>query len=227
MIDQPTGDQLINELLADPVDFDRRGTAYQLLQAYFHGLPVETLRPLLLHRNGLVRRAAMFVASELGHGARALIHDVVPLIRDLDPHIRWYAIESVMASSSSGADADQFGYVIQELENEDDSMRRLAMRLVSNANQTQIEVCSQRCGPIGSGALHEQGLLILLKGDSVDRNDVLRMLGAPDPLTRKYGAIAAKRLFNKCPQLLKDAALSTDHDVNRFSIEALKTYGTM
>src|SRR5262245_13637219 len=155
MNNKTTGEQLIRELLSDPAEFGKRGKAYLLLQHYLHGLSVDSLRPLLLHRSELVRRSAAYVVSELGEGARSVVREVVPLIHDPDLHTQWYALECVMVCSTE-TDVDLFVFVIQELENENDSMRRLAMRLVSNASQTQIEIGSKKCRTIGSsGALHE------------------------------------------------------------------------
>lgn len=47
---------LIGELLADPAGFKERGRPYQLLEEYFAGLSVETLRPLLRHDDMLAKR---------------------------------------------------------------------------------------------------------------------------------------------------------------------------
>jgi hypothetical protein len=54
------GNPLIGELLADPAAFQERGRAYQLLEEYFAGLPVQTLRPLLQHTDTLVKYAAVW-----------------------------------------------------------------------------------------------------------------------------------------------------------------------
>jgi len=224
MNDNSSGEQLIGKLLTDPVGFNEQGEAYQLLQEYFHGMPVDTLRPLLSHSDRLVRGAAVFVASELGEKAKSLVHEVAPLIHDPDPNIQWDALESVMVCST-GTDVDQFLSVVQELDNDNDSMRRLAMRLVANADLSQLEMGSKLSRTLGSSAkLHEQGLLVLLKGDSVNESEVTKMLDNPAPLIRKYGAIAAKRWFEKFPKLLEHAALSSDPDISRFSTEALEMF---
>lgn len=221
-VNEKSGKALINALLADPVGFDERGDANELLETYFGGMSLHTLRPLLAHSDGLVRRSATFVASELGYRVKPLIADVAPLIHDPDPHSRWYAVESVMVCST-GSDADWFLLVVQQLESADDWMRRLAMRLISNADFRQLETALKRCNRLGSSAfLHAQGLALLLQGDCAPRSAVTARLESPAPLSRQYGAIAAKLVFQMHPDLLQRAATSPDADVSRFSAGALE-----
>lgn len=227
MMNSGSSEPLIAELLSDPVAFDDQGKAYQLLQRYFHGLSKETLRPLLTHRDGLVRRSASFVATELGDQACGLLDEIIPLVHDDDPHIQWGSLETVMICSYKFF-PEKFVVVLREFESHNDSIRRLAMRLTSNANQMQLESASNLTDVLGSSRLqHERGLSILLKGHNVQEFDVIQMLNSSDLVARKYGAVAAKRLFEVFPSLLKDAAQNRDPDVSRFSEEALgKQRGT-
>src|SRR5439155_23908582 len=105
MTDNSTGQQLIQELLEDPTRFYESGKTYELLQAYFGGFPLVTLRPLLAHSERMVKRAAVWVTSEIGDDGRSLIHDVIPLIRDDDRFIQYYALETVTVWSV-GEDVD-------------------------------------------------------------------------------------------------------------------------
>jgi hypothetical protein len=222
MTDNYSQVKLIGELLADPENFNSSGKAYQLLQRYFRGSPVDTLRPLLIHRNAFVRRAAIFVVSELGSVASELLNEVVPLIRDPDPYIRCYSLESVMVCSC-GQHVGAFVNVVRELESHDDWMRLLAMRLTSNATLSQLEAGSKLSDLLGrSSALHREGLSVLVDGDSVHEPNVMRMIEAQFSLTRKYAAIAAKRLLSTRPWMLEAAISSPDPDVSRFSIEATR-----
>ncbi|PPC89004.1 MAG: hypothetical protein CTY35_15640 [Methylotenera sp.] len=220
-----SGEKLISELLANPDKFYKQGKAYQLLQEYFHGLPLDTLKPLLSHINGNVRGTAVFVASELGGKAKCLIQEITSLINDPDKKIQWDALESVM-TCSTGTDVEKFIFVVKELESSDDSISRLAMRLVSNADLSQLEAgfkLSHTLGPFGK--LHEHGLSMLLRGNSITEADIISMLKNPEPLDRIYGAIAAKRLFRHHPKFLEIASSSLDSKISRFSSEALDTLG--
>jgi hypothetical protein len=219
-----SGEKLISELLADPAKFYKQGKAYQLLQEYFHGLPLDTLQPLLRHSNGNVRGAAVFVVSELGDKAKSLIQEIALLINDPDKKIRWDALESVMVCST-GTNIEKFLLVIKELENNDDSLCRLAMRLVSNADPLQLEAGFRLSDTLNfSGELHKQGLSVLLKGNSITESEITLMLKNSERLIRIYGAIAAKRSFGHQPKFLELAASSLDSGVSRFSAEALEIF---
>ena len=224
MNDTCRAEALIEKLLADPVSFNERAEANQLLSEYFGGMSITTLRPLLTHSDSLVRRSAAYIASELGYRAKCLIHDVEPLIHDSDPHTRWYAIECVMVCSTD-AKADQFLSVVRELESNDDWMRQLAMKLVSNAALSQLETGYKLSETLGTSAfLHAQGLKCLLKGRLVNESDVEVLLNSSAPLSRRYGAIAAKRLFEEFPEVLEVAASNSDPDVCKFTAKALKKF---
>ena len=72
-MDDSLGSKLIHELLTDSAKFNEEGRSYQLLKEYFDEFPLETLRPLLSNNDPLVRRAAVWIVSELGeegHKAR-------------------------------------------------------------------------------------------------------------------------------------------------------------
>lgn len=89
------GEELIRDLLADPQRFGEEGQGYRLLQEYFEGLPLDTLRPLLRHESPVVQGEAMFVASELGEQARPLVDDVIPLVQSGDRDLRYDALEVI------------------------------------------------------------------------------------------------------------------------------------
>ena len=223
MTSKSVGEQLIQELLANPSKFDHRGRAYQLLQEYFRGLPLETLRPLLSNEDAIVKKAAVWVVSELGKDASTLIHDVIPLLQESDRRIKYHALESVMVCSVD-ENVDEFVHVARALESDDEEIRRLAMRLIGNANTTQL-VAAVKLLRSGSDLdrLHEQGLSAVLKAQSLDIGQIHRMIASEKPLVRKYGAIAAKRTFHKHPELIAAAASSADADVRQFVSKVTET----
>lgn len=219
------GNPLISELLADPARFNEQGRAYELLQEYFRGYPVETLRPLLAHDDKLVQRAAIWVVSELGEQGCNLLDDVVPLMDGDDRYIRYHALEIALVCAI-GKSVDRFVHVARALQSDDEVIRVLAMRLIANADQSQLEACSRLAEATGClDETHRRGLEQLSRCSSLNRNDVLSMIIAAHSLIRRYGAIAAKRLFKKFPELIADAAKSSDPDVSRFAKESLKAVG--
>lgn len=215
--------EMIDDLLKDPVEFDKKGRAYQLLQHYFRGFSIETLRPLLSHHHDSVRRAAIFIATELGEQVHQIIDDIVPLVHDPDLRIAWDAMESIMLCSTK-AKPNYFFVIVRKLEDPSDSLRRLAMRLIARANDVQIENAMKQFDKPGSvNALRTQGLSILSKSKMVDTQAIQAMLDSNILLLRYYGAIASSRYAESNPELLVYASTNDDPDVSRFALEALKT----
>lgn len=214
------GNPLIAELLANPSKFKQDGRAYQLLEEYFSGLSVDTLRPLLRHEDSLVRHAAVWVASELGDQASALLDDATPLIESNDRFQSYHALE-IAAVCAIGPQVDRFVNVARGLESGDGVIRGLTMRLMSRADPSQLEaaaVASER-DPACPEA-HKRGLWLLAKGEQADSRDVRELLASDNRLALCYGAIAAKRLREKCPELLEHATTLPDATVSKFASEA-------
>jgi hypothetical protein len=76
---ESTGNLLVKELHENPHVFYEKGKSYQLLQEYFKGFEIDTLTDLLTNSDPYVKRAAIWIASELGHESRSLIKEIVPL----------------------------------------------------------------------------------------------------------------------------------------------------
>lgn len=223
MMNNLEGTQLIQELLTDTTKFYEQGKGYQLLEAYFEGLPVETLRPLLNHQDRRVRREAAWVASELSCEACSLIHDAIPLVYDGDPDIQYCALEIVIVCSVA-ENVDQFIHIVRALQSNNKLIRGLAMKLVSNADVSQLEAGLRAFSfPSSVDEQHKQGLTNLLKGSLLAGEQVLKMIDDNSPLIRKYGAIVAKKLMELFPELIVHAISSNDSDVRKFSLSACFT----
>jgi hypothetical protein len=210
------GRQLIRDLLSDPRRFEEDGRAYELLQAYFEGLPLETLRPLLQHQDEHVQRAAVFIASELGIEAYDLVQDVIPLLHTGNRYLQYNAME-VLAVCGEDDQATAFAHVVTMLESEDNVLRGLAMRLISRADSSQLDASRQFFEKQYPGQrAHLQGLDALVAGNGVDPALIIEMIRGVDPLLRRYGAIAAKRLVQQFPYLITEMVSSNDPDLVEF-----------
>ncbi len=226
MIEEFHNSELLQELRDDPEKFDSDGKAYDLLQEYFHGKPIETLRPFLKHGNVAARRSAAFVVSELGSQGSGLLLDVVSLIGDEDLHIQWYALESV-AVCSANADFEQFVNVVRESENPNSSICRLALRLMANANQSQITACIRSIEKLKPHDIeHHRGLELLLRWNTAGPAEVVALLDSPSNLLKEYGAIVAKKRLSDCPELIRHARVSDTEVISTFAEEALQSEGS-
>lgn len=205
--------KLIEDLHAFPDRFTLQGKAYQLLQCYFHGVDLESLRPLLMSEVALVRRAAAFVVSELGLSSQKLIQTTALLIHDPDPHIQWCVLESLMLCSH-GENVKNFVFVLAALESQKDAIRQLTMRLISRATLEQLEGVSNYCSVLGTNAsIHAKGLKGLLEGKY---DDLACFLKDRNSLLNRYGAIGAKRFCDQFPSLFKQASTSEILEVQKF-----------
>lgn len=215
------GQQLIDELLTDSTKFYEEGKFYDLLQEYFEGFPLNTLRALLSNEDHMVKRAAIWVVAELGEDANELINDVIPLLNYKERYIKYYAIESIMVFTNS-VNFSRFEHIIYMLHDDDPAIRQLAMRMVSNANESQLEATLQSITADKPYAnTHKFGLNTLLNANLIDEEALRRMIDDNNVLTKKYGAIVSKRLLKNYPNLIKYASSSDDPDVKEFSNEFL------
>jgi hypothetical protein len=193
---------------------------YDLLNEYFDGLPVETLRPLLTHKDTLVRHAAVWVTSELGQQACTLLDDVIPLITSDDRYLSYHALE-ITVVCAVGNRADGMVHFSKALESGDDVVRALAMRLLARADQTQLEAAAQRASADASANdAHTRGLSLLAASEACDPGDVQRMLHEDNSVARMFAVIAAKRLQKSNPELLEIASGLSNSTMSRFAREA-------
>ncbi len=209
------GAQLIEELINDPKRFDGE-KSNALLAAYFKGLNLDTLRPLLHHSEPLIQRTAAWIASELGAKAAPLLREVVDLCANSDPQIRFYAFEIIAVSSSCSLEGT-FAHVARGLSDIHEGVRKLTMLLVGNSSKSQIVAAR---GELDGN--HKVGLSVLLQADVGDISELIALITDSDPLLRKYAAIAAYR-FNKRypndptpPTLIQAATEVQDPEIQHF-----------
>jgi hypothetical protein len=215
-----TAHTLLTELLNSPAKFSKQGKTYSLLQEYFKGFDLETLRPLLHSEDPYVQSAATFIASELGKNASSLIEDLIPLLKSDNLSIKYEALESIMLCSLESK-AENFVYILKALNDKNDTIRHRAMELASNATEKQIKGALQVFGAKRdkNSNINVHCLSLLLKGEGNQPKDVVEMLNSKFSLTRKYGVMLSKRLFHVFPNLIKEATVSNDIDIQKFSRE--------
>ena len=191
-MNNPSGAKLIEELLESPYIFFNQGKSYQLLQEYFNGFSLETLRPLFYNDDLFVKRVAIWITSELGYNGTILIDDAITLLKEDDRYIKYYALE-VIAICSIDKNVQKFIKVVQFLECEDVVLCDLAASLISNANHFQLEKCAEYFGEKEFyNKFHYEGLSKLLKSHTVTQKQLELMLCSDNPLTRRYGSIILK-----------------------------------
>jgi len=208
------GEELISELLNDPQAFVNQAKPDLLLQEYFRGFPLDTLRPLIYSDDLYLKSAAAYILSELGAQGKELIADTVKLLNEESAVVRFSAIESIM-TCATGELANYFVYVVQALEDEHLGIRVQVMKLVYNASTEQLLAAYNWYG--GEDALiHKKGLDALLKVDSLSERDIYVLLDENNALGRKYGTIALKKINQKFPGLSDKVLTSDDVELKKF-----------
>jgi archaellin len=153
---------LIETLFENPEEFFDKGLSYDLLQCYFDGFSIESLRPLLMSENTTVQKVAIWIVSELGSAANDLSDLVVALIKTDTRYIKFYCLDSIALFSSSGK-KDLFHIVLEHLLNEDYIVGKRAMYLTSNASELVLLNVLKHMRAEDQ-LDHEKGLSLLIEG---------------------------------------------------------------
>lgn len=206
------GDLLIGQLLVAPGVFNGN----ELLNEYFKGYPLATLRPLLSSTNKEVRRIAVWLVSELGSRGEFLMDAVQKLLNaEDDRYIRFYALDMIAACCAATKPVP-YHALVRSLEDPDQCIRGHAMFLISNADQHLLEATLESNPDFHpSTQQHIEGLT-LLTTPHVSAAEIMKNLNAARPLIRRYAAIAAWRSRATSPDLLPRLAAASDDDIQAF-----------
>jgi hypothetical protein len=216
-MDETMGLRFIEELKNDPEMFCKERKPYALLQEYFKGFSKETLRALFYFENKDIRQVAIWITSELGRNGIDLLKEVVTQVNDADPHIRFWAME-IVAHFAFGEYFDEFIKVISYLEHSDQKIRRSVMLIISGLSGSRIhEACVYLANKNILSDSHKKGLLSLVDVNALTPPEITHMIESDDAIIRKYGIVAARKLYKKYPQIIDEAMNAQDLDVREFS----------
>lgn len=219
--------KLVDQLVRNPEEFSDRGRTYHLLKRFFRGFPVEKLRPLLKHDKKLVRREAVWIASELGDQACDLLPDVVPLLESDDRFLKYRALHVVTVCWREHP--DELVKLLRALESSDVVIRGEALFLTSNLFRIS-DTDADKLKPVletfqaeGEQA-HARGLELVIEADELTNDEIRSALRDDEGLVRRYAAVAAVRKFEESPELYAELKGSEDPDLVDFAerIEGLR-----
>lgn len=216
MTETQSAAELEREMVDDPDRFAAEGKAYALLQHYLAGRSLVHLSPLLKSGHPLVKRAVIFVLSELGNRAEPLVEEVLPLARDADRLVRYQALE-VIAVCARGGKAGLIREIGRSLDDADPS---LEMGLLARLDVDQIEAAYESLRAHGGlPSSHVDGFALLLAPDAIDDGRVEAMLTSTTPALRRYAAVAVARSRHRPSSLMAALTNSEDEAVRRFSAD--------
>jgi hypothetical protein len=212
-----SGDDLVKEFNASPESFIKNGLGFKLLNTYFKGYPVDSLRQFLLSTNPLVRREAASILSELGNQGQSLIDAAILLVDDNDVRIQYDALESIFLCSY-GKEIGKLAYVVRAFDASSEVIRNLAMNLVSNADVQQLTALLPEFTEEEKD--YKDGILTLLKEANPHPNLISKMILDKRSVTRKFGVILLKKSYAGYPgDLLNQCLTSNDNDIRVFAEE--------
>lgn len=208
---------LIEKLKEKPEKFRKGGGAYQLLQEYFAGLSKETLRDLLRCEDKCIRQITLWIISELGNTASELLEEVVTQMNDEDSLICYYSSE-IVAGIATDKYMEDFMRVFGLFEHSNAKIRTLSMFLISTLGDSRIqEAYAYSLNNKILSDSHKKGLLSLINVNTVTVSDITAMINSEDSVIRKYGVIAASKVYHKYPEIIQKSVDSEDLDVQDFS----------
>jgi hypothetical protein len=218
---------LLNQLNQDPIDFELKGNANELIALYHDGGDVSTLRPYLLHRQLEVQQVAAMVASELGDKSFCLLGEAETILASSDAHVKISALEIITVNSVHVPGV--YYHVPLALSDALRSVRKLTMLLVSNSDLKQLETAAVyflRAWPKYS--THLAGIQLLIRSTAELDISVQKILNEGCPLLKKYATIAAFRCYRQDRDLvfasraLMLASKNIDSEISEFATQHLR-----
>jgi len=218
--DQKCAQRLTDLLVKNPRSPDAGVWMNDLLSEFQRGYPLLNLRPLLLHEDPDVAAGGAWIASELGAQGRPLLDIVSRLLQHSDRRVRFNALDCVLLWTDT-ARGPELCEAVRLLDDSDPAVRWKAMDFLSRASEDQLQAALADLRRERPQSGHNPALAWLLTAGK-DPQQVITSLSSPDPLLRKYGAVAAARLPGDRRKPLSLAAASQDPDVKRFAESSMR-----
>ena len=217
-MDETKGLRLIEILKKDKEKFKKEHGGYQLLEEYFHGLSKETLRELFCYEDKDIRALALWIISELGKETpKDFLGEVAAQMNDDDPAIYRYSSE-IVAWYGTGKYMDDFMKIFVFVEHSNAKIKIVSMYRISKLNDSRIkEAYAYSVSNKILSDSHEKGLLSLMHIDTLTASDITAMLHSDDSVIRKYGVIAASKVYDKYPEIINESVTSEDLDVQDYA----------
>ena len=211
-----TGDRLIAEVLASGDD----DAAYSLLQEYFDGYPIESLRKLFASRDERVVKAGAWLASELGRQVGPLMEELGELAVHSSSFVRFFVLDSILLAAT-GSDGRVIARAVQCISDGDRAVRWKTLMFLSRALHDQLEASMPYLRP----ELETQLAWLLASTERSDQESVLERLSSNSAVGRLVAVAAAARIGRHHPEALRVAVNSDDPEVRTFAQEEMERLG--
>jgi hypothetical protein len=211
------GDELLARVLAGD---ERESTvANELLKEIGRGYPVGRLSTLLHSNSEKAIEDGVWIASELGAGARPILGDLLPLYDYPNKRIKYYAVELALTAATD-EDGEVVGNAISRITDDEPPVRKMAFRFMARADRSVLVA-----GVLFVKGAEIAGLLewaLEVEGESRDDDEIALRLRESDGLAQVFAAIAAARVYGRNPHYLQLAASLDEGDAQMLAASELK-----
>jgi len=126
-----------------------------LYSAFYKGLPVEKLRPLLTSPLPKARALGSYLAYELEHAMHPLVPELSALLEDEDAQVRADALMALRSCTGPG-DGEALGRCVLLLADESPFVQKIAMRHIEFCDRWQINLGVNEAAEIHPGTVFEE-----------------------------------------------------------------------
>lgn len=128
------GLKLVNLLLNKPKEFSRKGLSIELLDEYFDGFSLNSLKTLLTSKDEIVLQESLFILSELGPEAcNKYLDYVIELIDAHNITIQFYSMQCIFLGTRNSR-KKEFSYLISKTKSNNETIKNYAFELIEKAN---------------------------------------------------------------------------------------------
>jgi hypothetical protein len=208
-------DSLLQRILDGGAKDDDGKLLAELLKGLFEGYPPEELRVLLRHSDPFIVECGVWLASELGGRARPIFPDLVPLLRFTSPWVRSEVVICLLVCADPFSDGKALAAGASLIVDPEQSVRWHACEFLQRASLEHLRAATR--------FLDEEqpevsfGVSWLLTPEANSDDAVGQMLGHASPILRRFGVVAAARLFPVSEVPFNNARRSPDEEIRRYA----------
>ena len=190
---------------------DASSDANELLKCFARGYSLENLRELLRSDDAEVAKSGVWIASELGAGAKPLLEDIAPILQSSISYARFFAIDAILTCAGP-EDGPTIARAIDLVADPDAGVRWKAVQFVSRATVEQLAAAADFVD-----AEIKPGVVAL-----AHHGETESLLASASPSLRKLGLAAAIREMQTNRAPIDAAVTSADEEISTWASEALE-----
>jgi HEAT repeat protein len=213
---QAKGDELLSRLLSGEAGGGE--LEIHLLHQLHEGYPVNKLRLLLRANDPKTVAAGMWIASELGSGARPLFSEIVGLLHDPSLQVRFFALDCLVTCAQPD-DELAINLGLDLIDDPEPSVQWKALIFLATVSDAVLRPVLNAPTDKQSGVRTRGLQLVLNSATSHDIRAIVSGLADDDQAMRRYAAAAAARAVHYDAGPLRLAMGSKDPTIKQFALD--------